>query len=671
MKKVIIAIISILICIVIGGGIYLFFNNLAKNNPSDVLEEFYSLVENKEYEKMYDLITVESKEKISQEEFVTRNKNIYEGIDINSLELESLKFSQEKSNKCEIKYIEKMDTIAGIIEFSNLCELQKDSDKNYKIVWDSSLIFPELQNDYKVKVNKDYAVRGNILDRNENFLAYQGNVSNIGIVPGKLGENKEENISKISELLDISVESINKTLSSSWVKDDSFVPLKKVSFDETELKENLLQVQGVKISSVKDRVYPYGEATAHLTGYIRGITAEELEKNSGKGYNSNSVIGKAGLEKQYEERLKGKDGVEIYIVDSNGNNVKTLAKTEKQDGENIKLTIDIGIQKKLYDELKNDAGFFVVMDPYTGGLLALVSTPSYDPNKFVLGMSDEEWKEISKNEANPMYTRYLQTWCPGSTFKPVTGAIGLNSGTLSENDEFTYSGLAWKKDASWGNYEITTLTAYNSSKNLRNALIHSDNIYFAQASLKIGAEKFTEGLNKIKFGEDLNILNASKSTYSNSEKIEKETQLADSGYGQGQILVNPIHMASIYSSFKNNGNMIKPYIEYKESNELEYLVENAFSEKVANIIKDDLIQVIEHPEGTAKDMKIEGITLAGKTGTAELKVSKEEKGKTLGWFDCFTVDGTGNEMLIISMVENAQENGGSHYLIKKIRTLFE
>ena len=115
--------------------------------------------------------------------------------------------------------------------------------------------------------------------------------------------------------------------------------------------------------------------------------------------------------------------------------------------------------------------------------------------------------------------------------------------------------------------------------------------------------------------------------------------------------------------------MLKPCIEYKESPEAEYLVQNAISKETSEIIKQDLIQVVENPEGTAKDMKINGITIAGKTGTAELKTTKQEKADTIGWFDCFTVDNQ-EPLLIIGMVEKANQNGGSHYLIPMIRRMF-
>jgi cell division protein FtsI/penicillin-binding protein 2 len=589
-KVVIISVIAVAVIALITVAILVL--NKEKQNPEEILKTYFAYIEKQNYEEMYNMVHSNT----DKEEFLKRNKNIYEGIHAKKIKIEITSIQNEKK-KVIITYLTKMNTSAGDVEFENTAKLSKDDSKKYKIEWSSNLIFPELNNDYKVRVSNTEGKRGSILDRNGNILA--------------------------------------------------------------ETKTN--------------REYPYKDITAHITGYVQGITAEELESKAEKGYNPHSIIGKTGLEQVYEERLKGKDGLKIYIEDNNGNIVKTIAETKGNDGEDIKLTIDINLQTKLYEKIKNDKGFFVVMNPQTGEILALVSTPSYDPNKFVTGMTNNEWNSISTNEAKPLFTRFISTWCPGSTFKPITGAIGLTTGNLSEDDEFNYSGLAWQKDSSWGDHKITTLTAYSGKKNLKNALIHSDNIYFAQAALKIGEKTFTEGLDKIKFNEDIDFeLDTNKSTYSNSERIEREATLADSGYGQGQLLVNSIHMASIYSAFVNEGNMVKPYIEYKENREKEYLVKNAFSKEAANIIREDLIQVVESPTGTAHDLKVNGVKLAGKTGTAELKASKEEKGKTLGWFNCFTVDEElDKSMLIVSMVEDGGSNGGSRYLKKIIRTLFE
>ena len=658
-KKILILIIIILIISLIGGYYFYKQNN---NKPEDILNEYISKINNEKYDEMYQLLDEESKQKISEEDFISRNKKIYQGIDMSNMKIE-IKNIQKSGSKRTINYTTKMDASGGEITFDNKVTLSNEN--GYKINWSSNIIFPELEDTDKVRVSTTKPVRGRILDRNEEELAGEGTASSIGIVPGKLSENKEEDINKIAEILGTTADTINKKLQAGWVTDESFVPLKTISSNETEIKDKLLQIKGVKISSTKVRAYRLGEAAAQLTGYVQTITKEELEKS--EGYTSTSLIGKTGLEQKYEDRLKGKNGVEIYIEDKDGKRKKTLIKQDKVDGEDIKLTIDSNLQENLYEELKNDEGLFVVMNPKTGEILALVSTPSYDVNKMVLGVSIDEWNEMSNNDKTPMLARYSQKYCPGSTFKPITGAIGLSTNSLSADETFSYSGLSWQKDASWGTYNITTLTAYNGAKNLKNALIHSDNIYFAQAALKIGNKNMTSGLDKLKFNEDIDFdLNLAKSQYSNNDKIEKETLLADTGYGQGQILVNPVHMASIYSAFYNDGNMIKPYLEYKENLEPTVLVENAFTKDAANEIKDDLIQVVENPEGTAKDMKVNGVTIAGKTGTAELKSSKEEKADTIGWFDCFTVN-SDNPYLFIGMVEKANTNGGSHYLIPMIK----
>ena len=671
-KIIIIALVAVIvICAIIGIVVYI---NSTKEKPEDVLSTYISLINEQKYEEMYNMISNESKEQISQEDFIKRNKNIYEGIDAFDIKVTISEILKEKGvNK--VTYSESMSTSAGTISFTNTAKLVKE-DKQYKLNWSSSMIFPELRNTDKVRVSTIEAKRGEILDRDGVKLAENGSISTVGIVPGKLGENKEESISKISELTGVSVDYINTQLSASYVKDDTFVPIKKVSASNTTLKEQLLQISGIKITSTEARVYPLGEEAAHLIGYVQAINADELKEKEGKGYSSSSIIGKTGLEQAYEDTLRGIDGTEIYIIDENGTRLKTLAIQDKKDGTDVKLTIDSNIQKQLYYQMKDDKGFFVVMEPKTGELLALVSTPSYDSNDFVLGLTNAQWDELNSDESKPLYNRFLQSYCPGSTFKSITAAVGLTTGKLTTDTTFNYSGLSWQKDKSWGSDYITTLTAYSGAKNIKNALIHSDNIFFGQAAMQIGSKTFCESLDKLGFNEQIDFpLTLKKSQYSNSDKaISTEKKLADSGYGQGDILVNPIHMASIYSAFTNEGNMIKPYIEYKEDAKAEYLKENVFSSESANTVKNDLIQVVENPEGTANDMKVAGVTIAGKTGTAELKTSSTDtESGTLGWFDCFTVDyPSGRDMLIISMVENTQNNrdGGSHYLIKKIRTLF-
>lgn len=664
-KKILIGIIIIVVIII---AIVAFFIINKTEKPEQALQNYFTKISEEKYEEAYEMLSTSAKNKIAKDTFVKKNKSIYDGIDMTNLKTEIT--NVEKNEK--ITYNQKMNTSAGEISFSNEASVKKE-DKKYKINWDNSLIYPELNENDKIRVKTLKAERGNIYDRNNILLAGKGNISSIGLVPGKMSANKEEDIKKLSNILGVSEDSINNKLEMSYVKDDTFVPIKNVAKTESQLKEQALSIPGVKITTESSRVYTLGKEASQLIGYVQSISAEELEENKGKGYNSNSVIGKAGIEKAYEETLRGKDGKEIYIEDENGKRLKTVAKQEVENGKDIKLTIDANKQKQVYESLEENKGAYVAMDSKTGEIIALVSTPSYDSNDFVLGMSTEEWKNLSEDEKNPLLNRFTKSWSPGSTFKPVTGAIGITENIIDPKEDFGRSGLSWQKDSTWGSYMVTTLTPYNEPANMQNALIRSDNIYFAKIALKIGYNKFMEGLNKLGFNEDVNFeIETTKSTYDTDGKITDEVQLADSGYGQGQILVNPIHMASIYSAFVNNGNMIKPTIIYKEDKKVEYLKENAISQEAANTIKEDLIQVVENPNGTAHDAKVEGIKIGAKTGTAELKASKDEKGEVLGWFNAFTVNESNeNQLVVVSMIEDANSVGGSHYLFPKVTQLFK
>jgi hypothetical protein len=190
--------------------------NLNKENPEDVLNTYIAYINDKNYDGMYELLSSSSKSSISKEDFITKNKNIYEGIDSLDIKID-IKETKKESKNIKILYNEQMYTSAGKVDFSNSVNLVKE-DKQYKIDWSTTLIFPELKEGYKVRVKNLKANRGAILDRDGNKLAYDGKVSSVGIVPGKLGDNKDESISKISELTGVSIETINKYLSARLCK---------------------------------------------------------------------------------------------------------------------------------------------------------------------------------------------------------------------------------------------------------------------------------------------------------------------------------------------------------------------------------------------------------------------------------------------------------------------
>lgn len=654
-------------------------------SPEELLVEYMNHIPKQEYEEMYAMLNIEASRNISQDVFVKRNSAIYEGIEVDNMEIEVTAYDEERK---AVTYQTSFDTVAGNISFENEAIFLKGED-GYELVWDDSLIFPELGSTDKVKISTTQANRGDILDRNGRVLAGKGVASSVGIVPGKL-EDRDEAIQQIAELLEIEPEVIEKKLSAKWVKEDSFVPIKtipkvaeielmKIEPDEEVLKENerqkkLLEIPGVMISDTEVREYPLGEAAAHLVGYVQSVTAEDLENHAGEGYTANSVMGKSGMEGLFEKELKGQNGCDIYIVDSDGNKKAELASIFVQDGKDIQLTIDAELQRSLYEQFKEDKSCSVAMNPYTGEVLALVSTPSYDNNDFIMGLSNEQWTALNEDENKPMYNRFRQVWCPGSTFKPIIAAIGLESEAIDPMEDYGNEGLSWQKDSSWGSYCVTTLHTYEPVI-LENALIYSDNIYFAKAALKIGADQLMQSLNQIGFNQELPFdIKMSESQYSNMDKIETEIQLADSGYGQGQILVNPLHLASIYTAFLNDGNMIKPYLHADGgSTSSEIWIKDAFSPQIVSEVMEGLEGVVNNPEGTGYGACREDIRLAGKTGTAELKATKEDtSGTEIGWFTVFTTDrDTKNPILLISMVENVKDIGGSGYVVEKDKAILD
>ena len=650
-------------------------------DPQEILQEYMACIASQEYGKMYQMISKEESGGITEEEFIERNANIYEGIEAENIKIQLLDSGKEKD---VVLYECTMDTIAGEIHFENsACFVEGES--GYELVWEDSLIFPQLGPEDKVQVLTESAQRGKILDRNGKVFAGKGVASSVGLVPEKMEENS---VKELAALLKIDEESIQTALSASWVSEDSFVPIKTIPkegvpdvmdmllgeafAEEGSLEQALLQVPGVMITDVEVREYPLKEAAAHLVGYVQSVTAEDLKEHEGEGYTSGSVIGRSGMEGLYEERLRGKNGYKILIKDSHGNNKSLLAMTPVQDGEDIRLTIDAGLQETLYEQLSEDKSCSVAMNPYTGEVLALVSTPSYDNNGFIMGFSEEEWTALNEDENMPLYNRFRQTWCPGSVFKPIIASVGIDCNAIDPLADYGNEGTSWQKDESWGDYYVTTLHEYEPVT-LKNALIYSDNIYFAKAALNIGADNLTKALKQLGFGADLPFeITMTRSQYSNTEEIQSEVQLADSGYGQGQILINPVHLAALYTAFLNQDDVLTPYLLYKEEPGTSVWLPQAFSTEAVQTVTEGMEQVINDPNGTGYGVHREDIWLAGKTGTAEIKASVEDTtGTELGWLAVYTAQETENPLLLVSMVEDVKDRGGSGYVTDKIRAVLD
>lgn len=652
-------ILIVAVIVIIAAGVFLFFRLRGTGeNPSDILKNYFSYITSQDYEKMYNLVDAGD---VSKDDFISRNQNIYEGIGCSDIKVEIK--SEEKDS---VSYSVTLTTLAGEISYDNTARFTTDSEKGTVLVWDDSVIFPELTSTDKVRIYTDEAARGQILDRNNVVLAGTGTAYSVGLVPGEMNEDHSADVETLAELLGMTSDDIESELSQGWVTDDSFVPLTTISASDADLRSRLLEISGVMLSTVEVRNYPYGEAAAHLIGYVSSVTAEDLEEHPDEGYSSDSVIGKSGLESLYEDKLRGQSGYTIVIEDENGEQKSVLAYQEKTDGEDIRLTIDITLQQSLYEQFQEDEGCSVAMNPYTGEVLALVSTPSYDTNQFILGLTTDQWDTLNNDESQPLYNRFRQTFAPGSTLKPFTAAIGLAEGTIDPNQDYGSNGTSWQKDSSWGSYYVTTLQDY-SPGTLENALIYSDNIFFAKAALNLGADKFTAGLDKFGFNQVVPFeIKMSQSQYDNDGSITEEIQLADSGYGQGQVLANPLHLAVMYTAFSNNGSMIQPYLIYKDNPSATVWIENAISQENTSILTEDLKSVVNNRAGSGYVAHRNDTELAGKTGTAELKSEQGTTGQEIGWFSVFTTDANAAKpVLLVSMVEHVEDKGGSTYVVEK------
>ena len=634
-------------------------------NPDQALKAYMAALAEKDYEKMAGLISENST--MTKDDFLTRNKKIYEGIEASNIVISDIKVDGSA-----VTYVTSMDTQAGPLVFDNTAYFSNE-DGASKLDWDSSLIFPNLSDTDKVRVKTTTGQRGSILDRNGKLLAGKGEVWSVYIVPGMLvPETRDADIAALAAALGMTVEDINGKLSQKWVKDELKVPLDKyISKADIETENKLLAIKGVGEETAYQRVYALGEKAAALTGYIHNISGDELKEHAGQGYTAESKIGKVGLESLLEERIRGTDGCKIYIEDKDGKEKQVLAEIEAHNGEDVTLTIDADLQAKVFDQMKNDKGTAVVMDPNTGEILALVSTPSYDPNAFILGLSEEKWAAYNNEETRPMYNRFKATYVPGSSFKPITAAIGLGSGAFTAEEDFGASGKAWGKKE-WNGYTVTTLKTYGGGANVLNALVNSDNIYFAKAALKTGSANFAQGLKNLGFGEQMPFeFGLSPSTFGTEQKFDDELDIANSGYGQGKVELNPVHMAAIYSAFVTGGNMMTPYLEKGKTPAV--WKQGVFTPEAVATVKNAMVQVIESPDGTGHEFKIDGLTMAGKTGTAEIKKNKDDtEGTELGWFVVYPADANqSKQYLTVMMIEDVKGRHGSHYVIPLVRALYE
>lgn len=623
-----------------------------------------------DYSSMYEMLTDESKEYISEDDFISRYTNIFSAINANNLTFEVDGEKVKEDGIITIPFKLNMNSITGDLNLTDYKLTLIKEDKDYKIKWDESLIFPNMVKDDKIRVSITQAKRGSILDRNGTVLAEDGTLITVGIYPSNFTKsNVEAKITEIASALDISEDTIASKLNAN-TNPEHFIPLVDILPNDSKLSTlKNRDEEGILLNEKVGRVYYGGESFGRLIGYIGSITAEELEANTEKGYNETSFIGKAGLEQVYEDTLRGDDAAEIYI--ERGMDKITIASTEVKNGTDIKLSIDTDLQNKIYSEMTGEKGAATAVDPKTGEVLAMISAPSYDSNTFTTYISKTQEAKWEENDHTDEINRFNKTYSPGSTMKFLTSVIGLENGVIDPNKEKDIEGLTWQKDSSWGDYKITRVTDPGKSVNLKDAANYSDNIYYAQVALELGSEKFINGLKSFGVGEELTFEYPMETTQiSNDGELSRDILLADTGYGQGEIMVTPLHMALFYSTLANEGNIMQPRLVISENSESKIWKEGLISKDNLPILVDTFTALINDSGATLADGAVPAHRVAGKSGSAEIKESQDDSnGTENGWF--VSVDPDSSKISIAMIIEDVKERGGSHITIPKVRNVMD
>lgn len=474
---------------------------------------------------------------------------------------------------------------------------------------------------------------------------------------------------------------------------NEFITVYQAMPDEVtvEQQEQLNAVNGVHVDTEhygSKRYYPYGSLLAHTLGYISFATWEEIQTyNEGRDpndglYTTDSKVGKSGIEKLYERELRGKDGYYFFIRGTDGAVKKVIYRKDKVDGSDVMLTIDFKLQQRTEELLDlvlfgtDTAGAVVVMNPKTGEVNAIASNPSYDLNRFIKGMSGDEYKALEDQENEPLRNRATrELYPPGSTFKAFTAAAALDTGTVNENYVFTgYIDNDYWKPTGYGEWpwpRIKRTRVYHRTEpmNMTNCMLHSDNIYFADVALKIGQEKFIAYFNE-KLGMDKSLpyeLGAARSQLYSRGSVMDNKMLADSGYGQGQVLVTPLQLAAMFSAFANNGDMPTPRItdglyvtdgvEYKCIRKSEYSVwmEDAISTNAINKIVPMLQGVVDpNKNGTGRSLRVTNVDVAAKTGSAEIG---KDKTRMYSWFAGFRLNVAQEDERVVIVMLDVPDSG--------------
>ena len=664
MKKALAALFALLLCLLLvscGSG----------EDPTEAANEFLRRLNAGEYESAYAMLTEEAMENISEEEFVEKYGNIFSGLGITDILLSEAS-SSETPLYTTYQYIATYVTAEyGDItkQFSmNLTLL----DGEWRVEWTPALIFPEMTWGDSVYARVLKAERGEIFSKDGTLIAGNQYGSTVYVDRTQI-EDLDAYCAQIAPILEMPAEDVKKCFERTTANVVTLKSYQPGSL-EKEREAAILAVEhtGIDTSSFTlYRVYPLKEAFFHLVGYTGPVTEDELAAMEGTEreglYDGDSIIGKTGLEKVYEDELRGTDGYEVYISGENGK-INLIEPVPAVDGNDLWLTIDARDQMAAYDMLRlylreEEGGSIVQIDPKTGAVQVMVSYPSVDPNLFVAGISSTDYAYLLSDVAyQPLFNRCTQgLYPPGSIVKPFTAIAAMEGGAITADSVFPYTIVnnQWRPDRSdWFYPAITRTRNRGDSCNLYNSLIYSDNIYFAWAAMELGQEKFVEFFEeKLLWGESVPFdLSVAQAQILNEGTEWNIKYLADSGYGQGEMLITPLQAALIYCSLSNeSGEIYEPYViasrgrsvslyEYETFDETQPVLWTAveYDSGARGAIETALEDVTE--VGTARSLD-PPYKMAGKTGTAEVGAEKERE---IGWLAVYKDEGARDSVMVIT-----------------------
>jgi len=509
-----------------------------------------------------------------------------------------------------------------------------------------------------VKIINFPSIRGSIFDRRGILIARDKPIFNIAVIPYQIKGKRKSLFEKLAEVAGVD----KKIITINYQKNFQNI------FSPVEVLTNVDKLKALKIKEVFEdnvliritpqRYYPFSYLYSHVLGYVK--KAEVIYQDIKKyGYSPSQRVGVRGVERFYDQFLRGEDGVELIEVDSRGEVMGFLGKRSKKKGNDIYLTLDTRFQEIAYQSLGNFKGVIIVMDPHTGEIFSLVSKPSFDPNSFIEG-KDVEY--ILKDKRKPLINRAIQArYPPGSIFKPVVAVAGLEEKVINPHTTFFCSGkftLADTEFSCWSRH---------GQEDLYDALAHSCNIYFYNLGLRLKVERIAKwakifGLDK-KTRIDLPFENKGLvPTRIWKRKVKKRGWYAGDtvnlSIGQGYIEITPIEVAVFISAFANQGYLVWPHL-LKKIKESPFIPKRklslGLSKESIEVVREGLRQAVAREDGTAHLLSLLGLDIAGKTGTAQTR------GKAHGWFAGFFPYQNPKYSVCVFL-----ENGGSSYQAVKV-----